>query len=1035
MSLPELTDLPVVEQLYQEFVQELSTSGFQGDIKTSFGERTVLATDNSIYQRLPQAVVYPRHKHDIAKLCQLAAQPAYHSIQFAPRGGGTGTNGQSLTDGIVVDTSKHLNQILEINTEERWVRVQCGVVKDQLNEALKPHGLFFAPELSTSNRATLGGMINTDASGQGSVLYGKTRDHVLALETVLSDGSLLNTQPVTETELQALQQEDSLRGRIYRMLDDIEQTHRDTIRRIFPPLNRCLTGYDLAHIRDDQGRLNVNSILCGSEGTLGFIVEAKLNVLPIPKTSALVNVFYDTFETSLRDAHALMAQAPTSIETVDDTVLELAQQDSVWVQVADYFPAQAGPIAGINLVEYTADSDEALEQKLAVMTQHLDQVQGQTGQCTGYSVARSTTEVNKIWAMRKRAVGLLGNAQGEARPIPFVEDTAVPPENLADFIMGFREILDRRGLNYGMFGHVDCGVLHVRPALDMKDPDQFAQVRGVTEEVVGLLKHYNGLLWGEHGKGVRSEFAPKFFGELYPVLQQIKMLFDPHNQLNPGKIATPTDDQALLKIDEVPTRGERDRQIPATMWSQFSSAVYCNGNGACHNWNPNDYMCPSWKGTRDRRQTPKGRASLIREWLFQLQLRGLDSHQLTEQARQQNFLTSLPTRIWRTLSRSEQDFNQEIYDSMMGCLACKSCTGQCPIKVDVPTFRSQFLEVYYSRHLRPLKDYLIGSMEWLMPWFAKVPWLYNGILKRAPVRWALARAAGMVDPPLLVPHDLSRELAQRNLSMASAGRLRELSGIERAKAVIVVQDLFTRYFETDTLLSTLDALTALGFTPYVMPYLPNGKPLHVHGFQPAFAKIARQQSQCLRALSAFDIPFVGIEPSMTLAFRSEYKQLLGPDATPQVLLLQEYLQQHIETATSEDQQPWYLLGHCTESTHVPNSQKLWQQLFSAVGMKLEVIPVGCCGMAGTFGHETRNRETSERIYDLSWRTITENPAYAGRLLATGYSCRGQAKRLSEVTLQHPMGVIHQHLQGHSARSLHVGGDIPADPKVVHSEPY
>lgn len=1018
MSLPELKDLPVTQDLYQQFLSALAAAGFAGEMSTQFGERTVLATDNSIYQCLPQAIVYPRHRQDVVTLCKLAAQEAYHGIQFAPRGGGTGTNGQSLTEGIVVDTARHLNQILEINPAERWVRVECGVVKDQLNEALKSHGLFFAPELSTSNRATLGGMINTDASGQGSVLYGKTRNHVLALDTVLSDGSVLSSGPVSADELQQLQQEDSLRGRIYRTLDEIERTHHDTIRKVFPPLNRCLTGYDLAHIRDDQGCLNINNILCGSEGTLGFVVEAKLNVLPIPKTSALVNVFYDSFETSLRDARALMAQAPTSIETVDDTVLELAQQDSIWVQVADYFPAQAGLIAGVNLVEYTADDDAELEQKLKVITQHLDHVKGQTSQCIGYTIARGTVEVKKIWAMRKRSVGLLGNSQGEARPIPFVEDTAVPPENLADYIMGFREILDRRGLNYGMFGHVDCGVLHVRPALDMKDPEQFAQIRAVTEEVVGLLKHYNGLLWGEHGKGVRSEFAPKFFGELYPVLQQIKALFDPHNQFNPGKIATPNAKQALLRIDEVSTRADRDRQIPKTMWSQFSSAVYCNGNGACHNWNPNDYMCPSWKGTRDRRQTPKGRASLIREWLFQLQQRGLDSTQLTEQARQQNFLASLPSRLWRTLNRSKQDFNQEIYDSMMGCLACKSCTGQCPIKVDVPTFRAQFLEIYYSRHLRPLKDYLIGGMEWFMPWVAKAPWLYNGMLKFPPIRWVMARGAGMVDPPLLTAHNISRELAKRQLLIASAARLRELSPADRSKAVIVVQDLFTRYFDTKTLLSTLDALTALGLKPFLMPYLPNGKPLHVHGFHQAFAKVAGQQALCLRALSAFEVPFVGIEPSMTLAFRSEYQQLLGTEAIPQVLLLQEYLQQQDNPQSTQDLQPWYLLGHCTESTNVPNSQKLWQQLFATLGMKLEIIPVGCCGMAGTFGHETRNRVTSERIYDLSWRTITENPAYAGRLLATGYSCRGQTQRLSQVRLQHPSAAIVAHLRAINTAPKH-----------------
>jgi Fe-S oxidoreductase len=325
--------------------------------------------------------------------------------------------------------------------------------------------------------------------------------------------------------------------------------------------------------------------------------------------------------------------------------------------------------------------------------------------------------------------------------------------------------------------------------------------------------------------------------------------------------------------------------------------------------------------------------------------------------------------------------------------------------VDVPTFRAQYLEIYYSRHLRPVKDYLIGGMEWMMPWLAKAPWLYNGLLKLPPIRWAMARLAGMVDPPLLCPHDLARELKQRGLSMAHAAQLRALSAEQRQRAVIVVQDLFTRYFETSTLLDTLDALQALGFSPYVMPYMPNGKPLHVHGFHNAFAKAARQQALCLRALSAFDIPMLGIEPSMTLSFRSEYRQLLGTDATPPVLLLQEFLQQRVTPRADTTEQTWYLLGHCTESTNVPNSQKLWQQVFSALGMRLDIIAVGCCGMAGTFGHETRNRETSERIYDLSWRTITENPAYAGRLLATGYSCRGQTQRLSSVSLQHPMTVI------------------------------
>ncbi|MEX2321292.1 MAG: FAD-binding oxidoreductase, partial [Saccharospirillum sp.] len=333
--IPRLKDVSPVQSHYLAFIDALRKTGFEGELNPDYANRTVLATDNSIYQVLPQAVIHPRHREDLQRLTRLISQSEWHSIVISPRGGGTGTNGQSLTDGIVVDLSRHMNRILEINAEEGWVRVEGGVVKDQLNAALKPHGLFFAPELSTSNRATIGGMINTDASGQGSVMYGKTRDHVLNLSTVLLDGTLLDTGPIDEAALLEAKTQSGLAGQIHQTADDIHQRRQQDIVARFPKLNRCLTGYDLAHIRDEQGRFNLNNILCGSEGTLGFIVEARLNVLRIPKVSALVNVRYDSFETSLRDAQTLMEAQPTSIETVDSRVLELAKGDIVWNNVAE----------------------------------------------------------------------------------------------------------------------------------------------------------------------------------------------------------------------------------------------------------------------------------------------------------------------------------------------------------------------------------------------------------------------------------------------------------------------------------------------------------------------------------------------------------------------------------------------------------------------------------------------------------------------------------------------------------------------------
>jgi len=460
--IPKINSLPTSHASYLRFFETLKTLPFKGDICADDANRTVLATDNSIYQVLPQGVIYPACEHDLVLICQLVDKKEFRDIVVTPRGGGTGTNAQSLTDGVVVDVSKHMNDILEINVEDGWVRAQAGVVKDQLNAALKPFGLFFAPELSTSNRATIGGMINTDASGQGSCLYGKTRDHVLSLTTVLLDGSVIYSQAMEDEELRAVCEQQDKPGLIHRLVNSIDNEHNSLIDEVFPPLNRCLTGYDLAHIRDQDDKFNLSNIICGSEGTLGFVSEAKLSVLPIPPHSAIVLVKYADFDASLRDATELMKASPTSIETIDSKVLSLAMEDFIWHQVENFFEDDKNRVKGINLVEYTADSEQALEHGIDRLLQKLE-AKNKTSTAIGYSIALGREAVDKIWSMRKRAVGLLGNSKGEARPIAFVEDTAVPPEHLADFITEFREILDAYHLDYGMFGHVDAGVLHVRP--------------------------------------------------------------------------------------------------------------------------------------------------------------------------------------------------------------------------------------------------------------------------------------------------------------------------------------------------------------------------------------------------------------------------------------------------------------------------------------------------------------------------------------------------------------------------------------------
>ena len=1020
------------DRLHASFFAQLRDAGFEGEIDHSHALRTVLATDNSIYQRYPKAALFPRHARDVERIAYLLAQPRFREVTVAARGGGTGTNGQSLTDGIVVDLSRHMNRIVSIDPAARTVRVEAGVVKDQLNAALKPHGLYFAPELSTSNRATIGGMISTDASGQGSCTYGKTRDHVLALESILIGGERLSSSPVGADELEALCGRDDAVGRVYRTARDIGDRHADLIRERFPRLNRCLTGYDLAHLRDAQGRFDLDSVLCGSEGTLGFVVEATLNVLPIPAHASLVNIRYASFMDALRDAQPLMAHRPLSIETVDSTVLALARQDIVWRGVAEYLPdvgSAEGEAGGVNLVEFSGDDAQEVRARVAAFVEHLKT--DDTVQRVAVTIAEGEAAVNRVYAMRKRAVGLLGNVSGASRPQPFVEDTAVPPENLAEYIAEFRALLDGLGLRYGMFGHVDAGVLHVRPALDMRDPRQAALIRPISDAVTALTLKYGGLLWGEHGKGVRSEYVPEYFGPLYPALQRLKAAFDPHGQLNPGKIATPAEsDKSLLRIDAVPMRGETDRRIDERVWQHNADAVHCNGNGACYNFDPDDTMCPSWKATRQRIHSPKGRASLMREWLRLQGEAGADLIKAPTAA-------ALPIRFvntWRQ-QRGERDFSHQVYDAMAGCLACKSCAAQCPVKVNVPEFRSRFLAHYHTRYVRPLRDYLIGSLEYSVPHVAAIPGgprIYNALMRARPIKSMLRRVAGMVDSPLL--GDMSwKGIARRwGIEPATTERLGMLDDAQRQRSIVVVQDAFTRFFDTQVSAAFVELAVRLGYRVFLAPFLPNGKPLHVQGFLGAFGRAAQRNAAQLSALAGFGIPLVGMDPAMTLVYRQEYRKVEGVDGSLNVLLPQEWLSEVFRAASRsasfehdvdranarrEGSIPtrYRLLAHCTERTNAPAAAALWPEVFERAGLSLTMPASGCCGMSGTYGHEARNVETSKTIFEQSWARHVDgwlspqgshSPAgEQGEILATGYSCRCQVSRLRGRRLRHPIEAL------------------------------
>ncbi|MFA9500843.1 FAD-binding and (Fe-S)-binding domain-containing protein [Mannheimia sp. E30BD] len=1025
--IPRLSEVPQLNPATQSYLDELVNQHFSGDIASHYADRLSLATDNSVYQQIPQAIIFPTSVSDVVILTKLAQKHEYQHLTFTPRGGGTGTNGQSLNNNIIVDLSRHMNQILELNVEERWVRVQAGVVKDQLNQFLKPHGLFFSPELSTSNRATLGGMINTDASGQGSLQYGKTSDHILAIKSVLINGDILETQAVKSDDFFANVEHlnlSALGKTLHREIFSRCKTLRPTILSELPQLNRFITGYDLKNVfNNDESEFNLTRILTGSEGSLAFICEAKLNLLPIPKYRTLINIKYNSFDSALRSAPFMLEAKALSVETVDSKVLNLAKQDIVWHSVADLLTEDPNnPILGINIVEYASSDQAQIEAQVRALCESLDQkIANNEAGIIGYQLTSDVNSIEKIYAMRKKAVGLLGNAKGWAKPIAFVEDTAVPPEHLADYIAEFRALLDSHNLPYGMFGHVDAGVLHVRPALDLCDKAQVETFKQISDQVVELTAKYGGLIWGEHGKGMRSYYGEHFFGDsLWQELRYIKTLFDPHNRLNPGKICTPLESKTSLYPIDSQMRADFDRQIPIQVREEFKGAMNCNGNGLCFNFDVHSTMCPSMKVSGNRLYSPKGRAALMREWLRLLAEQNVRPDDLIFSKQPKTAkLTDFVAKIRNTLNKKkEYDFSHEVKAAMDTCLACKACASQCPIKIDVPTFRSQFNELYHGRYLRPFKDYVVANLEFIAPTMAKQPKFFNLFSTSTLAEKVANKTIGMTYLPALSVPNLQQQLVEIGYQGENLENLEQQAAsgdfsAKNCKSLFIVQDPFTSYYDAKVVTDFVALIQKLGFKPIVLPFKPSGKAQQVKGFLHKFAKTAKNQSDFLNRVAKLGLPMVSIDPALTLIYREEYKDVLKESRGDfKVLLAHEWLSEVIKNGELEnckksensDRLQWHLFSHCTESTALPSSPKEWQAIFAYFGETLVTEAVGCCGMAGTFGHETKHFAMSKAIYEKSWQQkINDKPLE--RCLATGYSCRSQVKRFEQQGIKHPVQAL------------------------------
>ncbi|MHB1948779.1 MAG: FAD-binding and (Fe-S)-binding domain-containing protein [Gammaproteobacteria bacterium] len=982
--LPNISPEFTLTQIYQDYLGDLSKIAPNLDIRTDYAARLAVATDNSIYQVIPQAVIFPKSTTDISKLLELASQQKYHKIKFCPRGGGTSTNGQSLSAGIIIDCSKHMREILELNLEEQWVRVQPGVVLDQLNAYLKPMGVSFATEISPSNRATIGGMINTDASGTGSRLLGRTSDHVIDLTCILNTGRVIHSRELYDN------------NPLYREIINLIRPQQQLIEEKFTSAPRTLNGYNLK-----KALTHLNYLFCGAEGTLAIISECKLKLTPLPKYKKLLVVKYRAFDDALRAVEMQKEIIPLAIEAIDEKLIDLARKDSLYFHIKDFIDGENTQTGAINLVEFVAEDDAILEKQVTKFCENITSHRHLPQHAIGYYIAKNPTEIKLLWELRKKSVGLISKeCDGTRRPIPFVEDTAVPPEKLADYINEFKALLDHYQLDYGMYGHVDAGCVHVRPALDMKLAQDESLMRELSDKVVALLEKYDGVLWGEHGQGHRTQYSERFFGkELYLTVRKIKTLFDPHNQLNPGKIATALDSSQTLASLEGPLRGQYDKQISANIRDEFASAMICNGNGACFNYATADVMCPSYKVTKDRIHSPKGRATLMREWLRALSVQSftLDIN------KHGNFFK----KLWNHFNK-KPDFSHDVNAAFSGCLACKACASQCPLNVDVPEFKAKFLASYYQRYLRSPRDYLIGFVENVTQFQAKMPKFSNLLIRQPWFQRIVRRLFKMTALPQLGLLSIKQELIKRNAPIFNLDDLKNLTIEQKSKSVILLQDTFTSFYEPEVFLDIFDVLTKLGYSVYVAPFFINGKSLHVRGFLTQFSERVKKNMRRLQAFSELDIPIVGIDPSITLTYRDEYQKVIRNDHV-RVLLLQEWLTKSTPAnlPTIQNQENYYLISHCTEKTMCVEAEKQWQQFFKLFGFNLTPIAAGCCGMAGSYGHEVEHVENSRSLFNMDWKQhLAENK---GTILVTGYSCRSQSSRFMGVKLQHPLQVLIRYL--------------------------
>jgi FAD/FMN-containing dehydrogenase/Fe-S oxidoreductase len=933
-------------------LESVLKDGIDGDVRLDDISRMLYSTDASVYEMDPLGVVLPRSVADVVTVVKAAAD---FEVSLTPRGAGTSLAGQAVGRSLHLDFSRHLNRILELNAAERWVRVEPGVVLDELNAFLSPYDLMFAPDVATSSRACVGGMIGNNSSGAHSLIYGKTIDHVAEVTAVLSDSSLVRFGPVNDAELTVKTSQGDLEGAVYRALRKQVATHADEIRARFPHVMRRVSGYNLDELLPSSGQpFDLSKIVIGSEGTLCVVVEARLKLVERPRQTALVACHFQDIVEALRANVEILGTDPSAVELTDRVLLDQTKNS---IEHAPQRRFLKGDPEALLFVEYYGESREELEAR-ADGLEDLLRTKG-----LGYACVRAfdSDQQKAMWELRKAGLGLLMGMRGDPKPTSGVEDTCVPVESLPEYVTRVRALMAEHEVVAQMYGHASVGVLHIRPILNMKEPRGVQLLRLFAEKMSDMVLEYGGSMSAEHGDGLaRSEWIQKMFGpRIAAAFAEVKAVFDPDGIMNPGKIVdAPMMDENLRYGGEYRTR-EVETHFSFDREGGFQQAAeMCSGIGHCRKKLVGT-MCPSYMATLEEEHSTRGRANALRAALTGGLKGGL--------------------------------VGEELHQVMDLCLECKACKAECPSSVDMAKLKYEFLAHYGEAHGYSLRARLFGHIDRLNRWMSPVAPVANWLARNPVNRWLIDRLLG-IDRRRHLP-----ALASQTFSSWFDKRTHKRGGTRGQ--VVLFNDTFTEYNEPQIGMAATFILESAGFE-VLLPTrrLCCGRPMISKGFLKEAKQRARENVEELAPYAAKGLPIVGLEPSCILTFRDDYLDLLGNDSkaravADRVFMLEDFLvslkeENRLSIAFTDTRRRVLVHGHCHQRALVGIGATL-EILGMPPNFEVEEIPSGCCGMAGSFGYEKEHYDISMKVGEERLFKAVRSAGEDVVIAAVGTSCRHQ----------------------------------------------